>query len=404
MGKLTIQDLALVLAEKSSLSKKDARQFVASFYDVVQLGLERDRLVKIKGLGTFKVIDVDARESVNVNTGERVLIDGHAKITFTPDAAMKELVNKPFSGFETVVLNEGVTFDDVTDVEEPEINDMTVDEEPVIIEEPVEEQSVIEEPVVEEPVVEEPVVEEPVEEEPVVGEPVVEEPVVEEPVEEELVFIEDASMDDEKALASEEENEDYSQEEQLTPMDSVMLTEPDQKEKSRVWIWVLALIAVGIAAYFLGFYHGRNSIANKTPAVVEEHKEDSVAANDSVDKNEDTVRVVRKDTVKITPKESVETASANPPAKQADYKKYEAMDSRVRTGAYVIIGLDHVEKVRVGDTIERIARRTLGADMACYIEVYNGITAATPLKEGQEIKIPKLMTKKKLKKLENKEV
>ena len=112
MAKLTIQDLADVLVEKNDLSKQTAKAFVTAIFDIVQMGIRRDRLVKIKGLGTFKVVDVDARESVNVNTGERVLIDGHSKISFTPDATMKELVNKPFSGFETVVLNEGVEFDD----------------------------------------------------------------------------------------------------------------------------------------------------------------------------------------------------------------------------------------------------------------------------------------------------
>ena len=78
------------------------------------------------------------------------------------------------------------------------------------------------------------------------------------------------------------------------------------------------------------------------------------------------------------------------------------MDARVRTGAYAITGVDHVEKVRPGDTVERIARRTLGADMSCYIEVLNGIKKDTPLKEGQSIKIPKLILKKKLKNMENK--
>jgi len=113
MAKLTIQDLATMLAEKNELTIKEATEFVSAIFEVIQVGIEKDKLVKVKGLGTFKVIDVEARESVNVNNGERVLIDGHSKISFTPDATMKELVNKPFSGFETVVLNEGVEFDDM---------------------------------------------------------------------------------------------------------------------------------------------------------------------------------------------------------------------------------------------------------------------------------------------------
>ena len=106
MGKISIQDLAQVLVERKGLNKRDAVIFVSAMFDIIQTNLEKDRVVKIKGLGTFKIIDVDDRESVNVNTGERVLIEGHNKITFTPDALMKELVNKPFSQFEkkTMIL------------------------------------------------------------------------------------------------------------------------------------------------------------------------------------------------------------------------------------------------------------------------------------------------------------
>ena len=119
MERISIQEIANILIEKSGLTKKDADLFVMTMFELVKEGLETDRLVKIKGLGTFKIIDIEARESVNVNTGERVVIEGHDNITFTPDATMKELVNKPFSQFETVALNEGVNFDDMeqTDTE-----------------------------------------------------------------------------------------------------------------------------------------------------------------------------------------------------------------------------------------------------------------------------------------------
>lgn len=119
MGKIFMAELADMLAQKAGISKREAQQFLTDFVETIQDGVNNDKLVKIKGLGTFKVIDVDARESVNVNTGERVTIDSHQKLTFTPDAAMKELVNKPFSQFETVVLNDGVEFDDEPEVEEP---------------------------------------------------------------------------------------------------------------------------------------------------------------------------------------------------------------------------------------------------------------------------------------------
>ena len=113
MGKYSITQLATILVKKNGISNDEALKFVTAIFDIVKEGLETDKLVKIKGFGTFKIIDVDPRESVNVNTGERVLINGHQKITFTPDSVMKEMVNRPFAQFETVVLNDGVNFSDI---------------------------------------------------------------------------------------------------------------------------------------------------------------------------------------------------------------------------------------------------------------------------------------------------
>ena len=113
MGKYSITQLATILVKKNGISNDEALKFVTAIFDIVKEGLETDKLVKIKGFGTFKIIDVDPRESVNVNTGERVLINGHQKITFTPDSVMKEMVNRPFAQFETVVLNDGVDFSDI---------------------------------------------------------------------------------------------------------------------------------------------------------------------------------------------------------------------------------------------------------------------------------------------------
>ncbi len=123
MGKISIQDLSQALVVRHGLEKHDAAIFVSAMFDIIQMNLEKDRIVKVKGLGTFKIIDVDDRESVNVNTGERVLIEGHNKITFTPDPLMKELVNKPFSQFETVVLNDGVDFEDAKATEDSPVDD-----------------------------------------------------------------------------------------------------------------------------------------------------------------------------------------------------------------------------------------------------------------------------------------
>ena len=113
MAKTAIQMITSALAKQYKLSVADATAFVDAIFTIVSSELKNGKQVKIKGLGTFKVQSVKPRESVNVNTGERVLIKGHDKITFTPDTAMKELVNKPFSQFETVVINDGVNTEEL---------------------------------------------------------------------------------------------------------------------------------------------------------------------------------------------------------------------------------------------------------------------------------------------------
>ena len=115
MSKVGISELAASLANKHGLSSKDAEQFTTSIFEVINEGLHDDKIVKIKGLGTFKVMSVSARESVDVNTGERIMIEGRDKISFVPDASMRDLVNQPFIQFETVVINEGVDFSNIDD-------------------------------------------------------------------------------------------------------------------------------------------------------------------------------------------------------------------------------------------------------------------------------------------------
>ena len=113
MSKISLSDLAQRLAEKSGISQQDAELFIRKMFDVANEGLQSDKLVKMKWLGTFKVMAVKDRESVDVNTGERILIEGRDKISFTPDNILKEIVNKPFAQFETVVVNDGVDFDEI---------------------------------------------------------------------------------------------------------------------------------------------------------------------------------------------------------------------------------------------------------------------------------------------------
>ena len=113
MSKFTLSTLAAKLAEKSGLSQTEAELFIRKMFDVLNQGLEADKQVKMRWLGTFKVTTVKDRESVDVNTGERIVIEGRDKISYTPDNILKEIVNKPFAQFETVVVNDGVDFDDI---------------------------------------------------------------------------------------------------------------------------------------------------------------------------------------------------------------------------------------------------------------------------------------------------
>lgn len=128
MAKNSINEIAALVARKQKIGKKEAADIVTAFFNTIADGLRDDRLVKVRGLGTFKVTAVKARESVNVNTGERVVIGGHDKVSFVPDQSMKDLVNKPFAQFTTVVVNDGVNFDSVDAAAAAEESKMGVQE------------------------------------------------------------------------------------------------------------------------------------------------------------------------------------------------------------------------------------------------------------------------------------
>ena len=361
MGKLTIQDIAKVLVEKSGLTQKEANKFATEMFSIIQQRLEEDELVKIKGFGTFKIINVEARESVSVRTGERVMIDSHAKVTFTPDTVMKELVNKPFSQFETVVLNDGVEFDDVAEDNEEDVAPV----EDVIS--PVEELPVVEMAQVEEEpqVVETPQIEE---------EPQVEE----EPQIEEEPQVEETPM---VTLAEDEPIEE----------EPVADEEPVEEESSwEKWLLAVAVVLVlmGLSAYGGYYYAMRKMSAQKTETA--EIKKDEVAIPE---KPVESVAVA-KDTVVAAPVEVAQT-EVKESAEEPD--PYAAKDERVRLGAYRIVGTAEEVKVLPGQTFYSICRAHLGPDMQCYVEVYNNLPKDPKIKEGQVIKIPKLKPKKKRK-------
>lgn len=414
MNKLTLNNIAKVLVEKNGLEPKEAMTFTTAMFDLIHDRLNEEGIVKVKGLGTFKMIRVEARESINVRTGERVLIDSHAKITFTPDAVMKELVNKPFSQFETVVLNDDVEF---TDMKSEETTDETNNSEqseslvdvvseggtpepapvvapepaPVVAPEPVAEPTPVVAP---EPVAE--VAPEPVAV--VAPEPVAEvapEPapaVASEPVAE-VAPESTREVPEPTAPSADEESEENT---------SAAQTCYEEDEEESHWLrnigWaflvlvLMAASAVGGYLYGVGQIPSQTAMADTVSAVKVNPVATDTLVNDSLKADSVAVKTEAKHEDKATSEQQPQEESAS----QEQHDKYAAMDARVRTGAYKITGLDREVKVRAGDNLKRIARRELGSDdMVCYIEVFNKMNASAELKEGQTIKIPALKLKKK---------
>lgn len=414
MGRLTIQEIAKVLVAKNGLEPSQANRFATELFAIIQERLEKNDLVKVKGLGTFKVITVDARESVSVRTGGRVMIEEHSKITFTPDATMKELVNKPFSQFETVVLNDNVEFDDLkeqpADSEFEDIKDDLTEAELVQLEKYEEELAVKKEESViqqEEPVVkeEESLVQQ---EEPVIQQ---QEPVVEEP----LVEVEQPKETPAVAPLIEVTEATHEEKPEETPEETTDTLDNDvEEEKTNLlfkWVWMAlgAICLVGISAAG-GYYYGCQQTAlaalsdtvviRDTVYVPESQDTTSVKALEVPDQiaeaaNVETPKAEEVKAEKPKPEvPKVEKPKAEP-APEVD--KYAEKDERVRLGAYRIVGLDHEVKVLQGQTFYSICRAHLGPDMECYIEVYNNLPRNPQIKAGQVIKIPKLQLKKRKK-------
>ena len=390
MERISIQDLALsVLPSKRGMKKKDAERFATTLFEVVKEGLASDRVVKIKGLGTFKMIDIDARESINVNTGERVVIESHDRITFTPDSTMKEVVNRPFSQFETVVLNDDVEFDDSPVLEgeselEPEEDEMENFVQNEVTEE---KQEAVEPESIPEPT-------EPQE----LTEP--QEPTEsQEPTEpQEPVEIPEPEVPQEPIEISEPAEEESAAQLELF----------DQTEDVRRKIplkWWFILLAACIGSFAGGYYLGKQSDKQELQSPIDEIEEVSPVTDTTK-----TDMIAKADTL-VTITKEVEEPVAQTPEEPApiqteevvNHRTYALKDARVRTGAYRIVGTDSEVTVRAGETVARVAKRTLGPGMECYIEVYNDITSKTVLKEGQTLKIPKLEAKKIKKKTLTKE-
>lgn len=439
---LTIKDLAEILVQKHQLDSRSAEAFINAVIETIHEGLKSDRVVKVKGFGTFKLTAVRERESINVNTGERVVISGHDKVSFTPDAVLRDLVNKPFAQFDTVVLADGVDFEDMPEVEiedgdaaADEVADIpaSVKEDAKVVSEAPEVSVAPKEPVPED--VAAPVAELEVEVEPVVEqkpepESVAEEPIAEEPVAVEESVVEVAQPEEPESPASPETLGSLESSETIENSASPASTkEPEQEENQeetpdyisefyedaddnkRMFLIYAIIVNVVVAALFFVFgYYARstNLLGIEKEQAVETPAAPAVEKSDTT--KQKTVepaapaKVTEEPTVEKTEEKPVE--ESKPVAEQKKEEKPQPKaestvestskydnDPRVRTGAYRIVGVANTVTVRSGQTIKSISKTYLGPGMECYVEAFNG--GITELKEGQTIKIPKLALKKK---------
>ena len=390
--KITLQDLVELLSEKNDMTKKNADAFLRCMFDLIEEALTNEKYVKIKGLGTFKLTEVDSRESMNVNTGERIEIQGHTKISFTPDTTMKELINKPFSHFETVILNDGVELEDTPFDIEPKVEEMAdemvekIIEEPQVEVEPVVEVKVevAEEPVVS-PVVDEPI---PVEE---VSESVEEEPkeieaaVVEEPEVPEPVVIEEKPVEvEEKVEPVEEEiSEEVSiPEEKVEEKPEIFVPEAPRSEnkttfKVLIGIIVVLLLIILFGVYWIFFRQEKvdtnweyTAPVKETASVVQVEEKQAV--------KEDTL-LVSEDTMVVQPVQEEQTM---------------VLPEDV---VYEITGTITTLTLEPGQTLVKLALKYYGSkNFWPYIVQHNPdvIKDADRVPKGATIKIPKLEPKK----------
>ena len=418
MSKVSITELASKLMEKHGLKRTEAELFIRQFVGVINDGLKNDKSVKVKGLGTFKVQAVSARKSVDVNTGEAIVIEGRDKISFTAEAVMRDLVNAPFAQFETVIVNDGVDFSEIdakNQADNTEAKEPTPAVEPTPVAEP--EPAVVEPTPVAEP---EPAVVEPTpvaEPEPAVVEPapVAEpEPAVVEPtpIVEPTPAVEDSDSD-----TDELEAKSKSYKNTIIVLASSLAC-------------VVILAVVGFVYMFSQIEKRDNRIAHletQTATLADRMMKTHMspapaanqpAANDEADNilaaNEQKIEAAQKadkennlKTAEAKPEPKAEPKAATKPTAEAKAHAAKSApsilsqsaydkDPRVRTGAYVITGIANTVTVKAGQTMSSLSKTYLGPGMECYLEAVNG--GNRELKAGEKIKIPALKTKKSLKK------
>lgn len=448
MSKFSLNTLGKLLADKSGLSQVEAELFIRKMFDVCNQGLDADKQVKIKWLGTFKVQATKDRESINVNTGERFTIEGRDKLTFTPDNILKEIVNKPFAQFETVVVNDGVDFDEIDekfgeeqteDAPEQVIDFLdeektaTPNPEVVVIGSEKEKEKEAEDELAKQIAIEQAKLEKlkqaQLEQERIQKEKQEQERLEQERLEQEKLEL----AQQQQALkavvepavpASDESEEEEEKEEEEESSNSHHIVIPRYLVVAVCLIVVALIGGMGWFAFNYGQmtaqrdhlamqlnqYH--QAPAKKVPAkpaaapLSQEQKLRQKAMEDSIRmaKTAEAVKLAENSDEESANAEKAKQAEAKAKAEAKDKAEEKAAskiassqydkDARVRTGAYRIIGVAQTVTVGAGQTLEQISTRYLGSGMECYVEALNGTST---VKAGQKIKIPKLELKKKKK-------
>lgn len=397
--KINLQDLVNLFCEKQGLNKKEAELFVKTMFDLIEEALATEKYVKIKGFGTFKLTEVNSRESVDVNTGERIEIQGHTKVTFTPDATMKDLINKPFSHFETVILNEGVELEDTPteeEFDEQEVSDIqtVVEEIPVVVEaeipvvKEVQEQSEVEVPIVEEAVAEEAVAEEPIAEEPVLEE-LNEEPVVEEPVVTEEVIAEAVVQEEAPVVEAEKVEETpivEPQPEIIEPQtieeEKTVIIEKKKEKNINHILWGVIVVLVLIILFGTYWMFLRPSEDAEAPIVIpvaEEVVEPTAVVEEKAQVVEDTLETVS--FIQLSEEEL----------------RKERVPSLADTLECQIVGTQAEYTLKNGETIIRASIKYFGTKKYWpYIVKHNMDILKDPdnIPAGVQLKIPKLVVNK----------
>ena len=450
MAKTAIQQIISALAKQYNLSAAEAAAFVDAFFDIVSSELKNGNQVKIKGLGTFKVQAVKPRESVNVNTGERVLIEGHDKISFTPDAVMKELVNKPFSQFETVVINDGVDTEELERVPVEEssdevkselVNDSTSDktsdqEKTTVVKEEKIEVEVTKEDVIENSSAKASAVD--------VDDSLIENSLPIDVIEEPSSNVEEILETEEKTSVLEEYNKEVEKvivetESKVEPtVESEVETVTDVKADTKVEEDTIEVDVKPVQAVSNVLEKQEEPLREENIEKIELSKT-SESTNISEDEDNDEegsengllkkVALIafiiiiclgiflwarmgssnsRKNTKEVAEQVNnsdnhtslgTKTVSADTTAtkvhKAPEKKETAKVDSfmalnsdpRIRYGAYNIIGIDRIVVLKKGETMEKYSRKTLGADMVGYFQVLNG---RKTMQAGDTMKVPKV--------------